>query len=436
MDDAVNITEKRLDEYINYYAGFLSDREGLFRGYLGDLKIYDREFENRLAVNYQVGNNFRNLLTNQVIGYMVGIPIKYLINDRNYTSNKKTLKLHQKQIEDFTDRFKFISTDMSTLRYASIEGFGAQLLFIDTSGNENVINVPSHQCIFIPDETGEIGLAIRYFSYTNLNDVTYYAEVYDKNSFSIFRKDSGSSGFTKIKTSDHYFSVCPLIKFKNNDLELGDWELLESYMDAYDILLSDGINEITEAKLSLLLFKGISIEPEELAKAKNDSEGAISLPEGSAEYLSKIIPDQMFNSLEDRLKRNIYLFAQAVDWSDEAIASGYSSGIAKAYKILSLEQKAAEKQIYFTEGLKQQYQGVCNSWRLRGAADINPDDIDFKFTRNLPTDLAYLSEFFATMYQKIPYEDLLKILPWIDSPSETKEKFEHEQKNNLTNDIL
>ena len=423
--------EKTLQDYIDYYSSALSEIQTLYLEYCGDVDIYDRTFESRLAVNYQLNFPFRNLVVDQVCSFLAGKKIKYFLNEKNYTT-KKLYKEHSAVLTDFIDRINTSVLDMSTLTMMACCGYGVRLVYIDSNGNENIKNINPWECVWVQDEYGKDKFAIRYFKYTDLGKDTYYAEVYTDKTIEYFKKDDTGS-FVKTNTVNHYFGIIPLIKFRNNELESSDFELIRSICDAINVVGSDMINELTEHRTALLKVTA-DISAEDLLASKNDSAGAIIIPdkEGSVDWLIKQLPTEYLKQVWKILNEMVYVHSSSVNFSDENFSGGYQSGEGRKWKVLQLLQRATAKGNYFREGCKKMFTAVCNTLNMRGI-EIFSEEVEIEFTHNLPIDIEYYSQIFANLYNKLPYKTLLSFTPFVTDPSEIEDVAEQQKKEEAEN---
>ena len=104
-------------------------------------------------------------------------------------------------------------------------------------------------------------------------------------------------------------------------------------------------------------------------------------------FLERPDGDNIQENMLKHLNSNIHENTGIPDMKDEAFA-GNSSGVAIRFKLMDMENRAMMKERKFTQSLRHLYQVVFseftevldnpNAWR----------DLNFKFTRNIPANLA------------------------------------------------
>ena len=106
------------------------------------------------------------------------------------------------------------------------------------------------------------------------------------------------------------------------------------------------------------------------------------------DFITKPDGDNMQEHIIDRLISMIYQISMVANLNDEAFA-GNSSGVALQYKLLPMKNMAANKERKFTQALRRLYRVVFSVGTVLPESDANAwQDLHFKFTRNLPVNLA------------------------------------------------
>ena len=112
------------------------------------------------------------------------------------------------------------------------------------------------------------------------------------------------------------------------------------------------------------------------------SEGSVD-----AQYIYKQYDVNGVESYKDRISRNIHMFTNTPDMTDENF-SGNQSGEAMKYKLFGLEQRTAIKEGLFRKGLNRRYKLIGEIMSINREIDKeNIKDLVFTFTRNLPKSL-------------------------------------------------
>lgn len=400
IKDLIQEHKPKRDKMIKLYKAYKAE----------ELEIHNREVLDNNAADNRLNNDFRAEIVDQVVGYMAGNPIAYSTSDEN----------SEKFLHDFKRVNKIDDLDSKTLKMATICGYAARLCYVDRDGNRRVMDVPPWEAIFVKDRSlDETQYALRYYPITidengqkvqrtrvewyNNETVTFYIE--DRNGDFILDNTE------EINPRPHLFKHVPMIEFLNNDEKMGDFEKVESLIDAYDRLVSDAQNILEDFRSAYMIFEGDKgPDPETIEEMKKAR--AISGP-GKVYYLIKEINDQFLENQKQTLMENIYRFSQTLDFGQDEFKSS-ASGEARKWRLLELETKAITKERKFSAALRDMFQVLCSY--VGGEMDYL--SFNWQFKRNTPIDLQYLSDVVSKLKGKVSDETLLGLLPFIDNPKE------------------
>lgn len=412
-----------LQQLINDNVARSSKQKAMWEEYKGDVPIFGRTFPDSTKINRTINNNFRGFIVNTKVGYFTGTPITYK------TANEKLAE----RIEYFRKQNYLRLMDIDTAIYQSVCGFGARLVYIGTDGEPHAMIVPSWECIFIENQSlNVVDYAIRYYAMEQYDEkgykkLFYKAEFYDNQNVSYYESDS-QYNFRYIETKPHFFNRVPLIKFANNTIEIGDFELVTELIDAYDRTISDTQNELEEHRNAYMVATGANITTEVRDQARQT--GAFSLPDDkvSLNYLvkdlSKVV--EFFKDHKSTLEENIYKFSKSINFTDEKFASA-PSGESRKYKLLPLENDTVLKECDFEKGIKQMFECVNDIWKE------NIEDLEIVFTRNLPIDLLNCGEIATKLKGIVSDETLLSLMPFIQNVEQEMERLREQNDVSLEN---
>jgi SPP1 family phage portal protein len=335
-------------------------------------------------------------------------------------------------VEDFKLRNNIEDVDGETGKMMSICGYGARLMYINTDGQESVLNVDPWECIFIYDgTTSQLQYALRYYPIYKVvegNTIEKYkVEWYDNEYREVYLQQSADRyEIVQEETKPHLFDYVPLIEFPNNQERIGDFEKVAPLIDAYDKTMSDAQNEIEEFRMAYLIFKGLVPDAKMIRDARQS--GAFGLPDIDMDmsFLTKNISDVLIENHKKTLNDNIYKFSKTVDMSAENFSGAAMSGEARKWKLLGLENKAITKERKFTGALINQFKVLVSAWRKKGI-DIEPTDVYWEFKRNLPVELSMEAKTTSELMGKVSEETRLSLLSFIDDPKWEIEKMAAEQ---------
>lgn len=375
-----------------------------------NIEIQDRFFTDPTKINNKIINDYRSTIVDQVVGYMFGTPITYGVNEMNY-GNKE-----YEEIMDKIDRFTTIANiqdlDSETGKMCAICGKAYRLCYIDDEGEESITELMPWETIVLKDRD-RVKYALRYYVDYDAEGMEHTkVEFYDDTYIYTFTRHN--DGFVlDEEPREHLFQFCPVIEFENNKEGMGDFDRVETLIDAYDRLISDNQNELEEFRQAYMVFDGgAEIEQEDIIKARQS--GAFSVPEGCKPYfLTKDVGATFNDSQRTVLEDNIYKFSKSVNMSDEKFSGSEQSGESRKWKLIDLENKAITKERKYAKGLKDMFRILCSAWNVKG---LNLDylDVYYAFTRTLPIDLEYYGEVANKFKGVLADKTMLELLPMID----------------------
>lgn len=410
------VTSEMLQMLIDDHKAQAAEMKRKYGAYKAeDLEIKKRTFSDDAKINCKINCDYRASIINDVVGYVFGKPITYQIDKNNYPETE--YKNYTKKLSDFKIINNIEDLDSETGKKAAICGYGARLCYIDINATERAVNIDPWECIFLEDNVDEPQYAMRYYTITDSEGKeTLRVEWYDTENVIFYVK--GASDFemdSNEASKQHLFAGVPLIKFQNNDEEQGDFDKVESLIDAMDRVISDNQNEIEEFRLAYMLFYGVEIDKETIQKARQTGAfGNLDPGEGNrVEFLTKTINSEFLENHKKTLNEDIYKFSQSVDMSDEKFSGSAMTGESRKWKLLPLENKAITKERKFTKALRYMWKIICSSWDKRGIK-LNYIDIFFEFHRNIPIDLLYVGDTASKLKGVVSDRTLLSIIPFVD----------------------
>ena len=161
-------------------------------------------------------------------------------------------------------------------------------------------------------------------------------------------------------------------------------------VDALDDTLSQKLDNINYLADSYMYLLGGHVEQDEIKLMRLnrfiqvDGADAVNMKIG---FLERPDGDNIQEHMIEHLNQTIHEDTGIPDMKDEAF-SGNSSGVAIRYKLMPMENRAMTKERKFTQGLRKLYKIIFSTFT--NVLD-NPEawrDLAFKFTRNIPANLA------------------------------------------------
>lgn len=149
--------------------------------------------------------------------------------------------------------------------------------------------------------------------------------------------------------------------------------------------------------------------------------------DAGAEYLTKHDGDQRITDMLQNVKELIHKISNCPDFTDKDFMA--QSGIALRYKLVGFEDEAANMEKYFRKALQRRMELISYIENLKGE-DVWRD-VQIIFTRNLPTDLADLTNIVNGLRGLVSKETLLGLLPFVRDVDEELEKVNAENESEL-----
>ena len=411
LEGGRQIDSKMIQELLNAHSDMSQIYKEKYEKYKQEkLDIQSRVFADPHKLNNKIANDFRSTIVDQIVGYMFGTPITYGINEINYTEQK------YKEIMNKIDRFLVLSDiqdlDSETGKMCAICGKAYRLCYINGDGEESVMELLPWETIVLRDKD-RVKYALRYYEFYDENGrestkIDFYDDTY------IYTFTRSNEGFIMSEEpKEHLFQFCPIVEFENNKEVMGDFDRVETLINAYDRLVSDNQNELEEFRQAYMVFDGdVELEKEDIVNARQT--GAFAVPKDCRPYFLTKSVDSSFNDGQRQvLEENIYKFSKSVNMSDEKFSGSTQSGESRKWKLIDLENKAITKERKFSKSLKDMFRVLCSAWNVKGV-DLDYLDIYFSFTRTLPIDLSYYGEVAIKFKGIVADKTLLEMLPIID----------------------
>lgn len=376
----------------------------------------------------KIVDNVPHYLVDTYNGFFTGIEPKITLDDKNYN---QTLQNWNGEASTY-DKLSELSKQ--------VDVYGRSYLFVyqDDEGNTCLaVLPPTHSFIIYDNTVSQRPLA--FVTYGKNNDSELITTVYYANHvIDVINNNIYDHPFdnNNLKDGINVYGQIPAVEFyetKERQSLYGAGTI--SLIDALDDVLSqklDNINYIAESYLYLL---GAKVDEKDLAKmrqnrfinaagaeAKDLKIGFLERPDGDN------LEEHMIKHLSDAIHQNTGI----PDMKDEAF-SGNVSGIAIRYKLMSMENRAMNKERKFKYSLKKLYKIVFSPITNISIPEDMWSDLKFKFTRNIPANLADEADIAAKLKGLVSDETLLSVLSIVDDPQSEIERINQENQKQIQN---
>ena len=398
--------------------------------YSGKHNILNKKDRSDKKKDTKLINNYPEYITTIATAYFLGKPIAYALQDDK-------LKKDFEKLSDYLATEEEQQENYEHSQNCSIFGKSYELWYKNVDNTIDNVVVDPRDCFILRDNTvkKEITAAVRWDKTKNKEDKWIYTlEVYDSTSVTTyeFLSDSDKKEVPTVKgeTKLHGFNQVPIIEFLNNKRANGDFKNVISLIDGYNEATSTAIDDMKDFTDAFLVLINMGGTDEETIEKMNKNKVMLINDQGDAKWLVKQVNDSYAQNNKNRLNQDIHKFSMIPDMQDKEF-SGNSSGVALGYKLLALEQLAAQKEMYFKKAINQRLQLMIDFYNLK----ISPKDIQKVFTRNIPKNLVEAADTAQKLQGIVSHETILSILPFIEDAKVELEKIKAEEDINAEKDM-
>jgi SPP1 family phage portal protein len=373
--------------------------------------ILNRAFEDDTKPNNKIVHTYCNYISNTLTSYFMSNGVKYSADDESAVAElNKIFRYNDEQSHNY-----------SLAKEASVFGVAYELVYVDIRGNVRFKKLKATECIPIYDNTleDELLYLIRFYDSKDIleKEATRIIEIYSRES--IARYKGKNNAFQFVDEQPHGFTeYVPVSIYKNNEKQKNDFGMIITLNDAYDMTVSDSVNDMAQFADSYLVLKGLGdVSDDDLRKMKINRTLLLD-DESGADFLVKNVNDAYAQNILNRLDSDIHKFSGSLDLTSDITAL---SGIAIKYRLIAMENNAAAKQTEFKKGLLRRIELISQIISVLGGASVITE-IEISFSRNLPTDEMEAAELVNKLRGIVSDETLLSLLPFVENAQDELEK--------------
>lgn len=346
--------------------------------------------DNRIPVSYALR------IINLVTGYMYkpGL-IQYAFDgstpglDEVFKYNKEPIKTSQMG--------KTVST----------YGVGYEYHYVDGDGKRAIprfVSLPCEEVIPIYDKKVEPDLIgfVRIISDGENLEITYCD---DKQIVEYTMAKNGDTLSAPISAVPHYYKRVPLVVFENNYEHRGDFESVEPLIDAYDVLISDSMNEFDRFAWAYLLLKGMVLSGESAEKIKRMRIFENLEETADVAFLTKTIDTEFIRFMTESIRSEIHRQSGIPNLEDYDGAGASGKTLTKF--IYLMELFTDPKEAYFKDGLQDRLDCINRILTIQGKG-FDLDSVEIVMNRNRPDASKEQAEIFNLYYGKLSDKTLIE----------------------------
>lgn len=369
------------------------------------------KFPNRS--NKIVIDNFVNKFINEEVQYSLGNPLSFVsmsgdkdIIDKIYSNTFHWDDNHNQEL----------------MRTLEIFGMAYSLNYIDAKGrfSERILN-PSNAICYTDDD----GVPVRF--------IHFYKKKYDENEYRDIYYNDGKieiyRGNTKIQTKSHPFKGVPVSVCALKNIEDTIFFKIKELQDAYNRILSDQCNTISDYRNAYLVISGVKVDEE--SEKKLQTHGLVNLPttNSSAKWLVKDMPDTYIENNLDRLRKAMYESTNHIDGNEKLQSN--TSGTALRNRLVFLEQRCNMMLSVVINSVYERIERLFEYLIIKG---MKYDIADIKIVSSpcIPQDEISIIQGLVQLGigENISRETALSRLPFVENPIQEMEKIKAEKETN------
>ena len=409
------ISVELLAKLITAHGENIDRYNNLLAYYKGTHKILNRMKKSAGAANNKIVCNHAKYITDMIQAYLTGNPVTYAASDEFDIEEIKNTYLEQ----------DISSLDSEQVKACSIYGRSYELIYANEESKPRSARINPRQAFIVynNDCTNRPLFGVYYYKTYDIdgNVTGVVCSVYtDTNVYTYENRADNWNGMQLTHESAHYFGGVPLIEYKNGGECQGDFEQIIPLIDAYNLLMSDRVNDKEQFVNSFLFLKGIDIDSEQAKKLKEEKI-LCAYEDGDAKYLSEALSESDAEILRDNLKEDIHRFSMVPDLSDESFGNNLS-GVAIKYKLMGFEQAVKNKERFIAKGLKKRFKLYNHYMALkRQMQEVPVHRVDIIFTHNLPANELETSQMISNLKDLVSSETLIDQLSFVGDAKEEAE---------------
>ena len=214
-----------------------------------------------------------------------------------------------------------------------------------------------------------------------------YIDVYYPDNKVSYERRKNQNGLQFMGEQPHGYSQPPLVVYENNEDMMGDFAAVVPLIDAYDVLMSDSMNEFDRFAQAYLVAKGFTITLDDVDKLKHKRAFSLLNNEDSIEFLTKEIAVEFIRYMSEQLRAEIHR-GTGLPNLDDYKWGGATSGETIDKFIYLMELFTGIKEAHFKTALKQRIDLLTEYLGLDGSSE----DIEIVMNRNEPDKSMLLAD--------------------------------------------
>ena len=407
------VTIKIIKEYICKHEEMKRRYDYLKNLYEGFHDIFSKADKEEWKPDNRLVVNFPKYITDTFIGYVIGVPVKISHEDEKVNN----------ALQAFNRQNELTDHEAEMAKKCCVFGHAFEYIYQNEDGKTKLTALsPTEVFVVYDDKLSQRALfAIRYGYYSDdSTNKKLYGEILTGDTIQEFEDETVFEG------RKNPYGYIPIVEWRLNDERIGLYEPIAGLVETYNLALGEKANDVEAFAEAYLAIIGAEVDQEGVHRIRDDRiinfYGTDNARDVLVQFLQKPTADTTQENLLNRLEKQIYQISMVSNISDESFGSA-TSGVSLAYKLQAMSNLALTFDRKVEKSLRKRYKIFCSM--ATNVADKDAyDDIEIKFTRNIPANIQNEAEVAARLEGVVSRETQLSVLSIVSNPKEEIEKME------------
>lgn len=403
LDASTEFSTKLIQELISEHKEYIEAYKELKDFYTGNHAILKQKAKDKYKPDNRLVVNFAKYIVDTFNGYFIGNPVSMFHED-------KTVNDYLAYIDGYNDQS---DNNAELSKICSIYGHGFELVFNDENSEIGITYMTPIDGFVVYDNTiqNKPLFACHYGMNDDDEEVGYF---YTKEAVYQFATVSGA--YTIVEETPNVFGDIPMIEYLENEERQSIFENVKTLINAFNKALSEKANDVEYYADAYLKVLGAEIDEKTLQTLRDTRIINVSGDDTlTVEFMTKPSADGTQENLLERLQKLIFEISMVANISDENF--GNSSGISLRYKLQSMDNLAKSKERKFQSGMSRRYRLISN-YPTSKIGENEWVNIQYKFTRNVPANLAEEADIAQTLSGIVSEETQVSVLSIVQNAKE------------------
>lgn len=403
LDASTEFSTKLIQELISEHKEYIEAYKELKDFYTGNHAILKQKAKEKYKPDNRLVVNFAKYIVDTFNGYFIGNPVSMFHED-------KTVNDYLAYIDGYNDQS---DNNAELSKICSIYGHGFELVFNDENSEVGITYMTPIDGFVVYDNTiqNKPLFACHYGLNDDDEEVGYF---YTKEAVYQFATVSGA--YTIVEETPNVFGDIPMIEYLENEERQSIFENVKTLINAFNKALSEKANDVEYYADAYLKVLGAEIDEKTLQTLRDTRIINVSGDDTlTVEFMTKPSADGTQENLLERLQKLIFEISMVANISDENF--GDSSGISLRYKLQSMDNLAKSKERKFQSGMSRRYRLISN-YPTSKIGENEWVNIQYKFTRNVPANLAEEADIAQTLSGIVSEETQVSVLSIVQNAKE------------------